>query len=145
MRSFKTLWRAQKFNRAHGVLRARGTLERATSRARRLSGAPPLECTSSRARLYLERAHSRARRFSSALPLSPARRTPTLAALAGSSLPAWLVTAAVGFCRSISDLEERLDTAEKGRFEFALIINARARLSCDPRGHTLLCDRGAHP
>ena len=41
-----------------------------------------------------------------------------------------------------SDTGERLDTAEKDRFEFALImkLRARARLSRDSRGHTLPCD-----
>ena len=38
-----------------------------------------------------------------------------------------MITQFVGFYRSITDPEGRLDTAEKGRFEFALIINLRAR------------------
>ena len=78
IRSFKTPRRAQKFNRAPGVPRARAgppsgppPFERATSRARRLSVAPPFDRTSPRTRPHLECAASRARRLSSAPHLSP--------------------------------------------------------------------------
>ena len=115
-RSLKTPWRAQKFNRAPGRAsraRALGTaprgappLKRATSRARRLSVAPPLERTSSRARPHLERAASRARRLSSARPLSlspqhEGLRLSQRSQEAARPLPR-LITAFVCICRSIA-------------------------------------------
>ena len=55
-----------------------------------------------------------------------------------SGLPAWLIIAFFGFCCSIPDPEERLYTAEEGRFEFALItsLGARSRsFPATPRPH----------
>ena len=115
-----------------------------TSPARRLSGAPPLECTSSRARPHLERAPFRARRLSSASPLFPARRTPTLTS-ARRKRPVRFADNSVRWLLP-EHLRPRKASRHRGEGPFRVHAHhqpprALARLSCDTRGYQLLCDR----
>ena len=144
-----------KLNRAPGVPRDR-------PRDHRLSSAPPRERAASRSRPpsrahLLSSAHApRARPLSSAPPLqcaaslSLARRTQTLTALAGSGLPAWLIIAFVGICRSVACGSRGQSHQLENTLVSGSLVSARARAALlrppmphppDPRCHTLLCDR----
>ena len=140
-RSLKALWRAQKFNRAPCVPRARGVAPGvAASRARHLASAPPLGRAPSRADLLLSAPASQVRLLSSAPPLqcadshSARRKRPVH--LTDHSARLHLQAGA-----SHAVLEGKAISWRTHSQAIRWHPHALARLSCDPRCHTIMCDR----